>query len=238
MQIWNRPAKDTPAIGMINRKFPRVILSEEAAGRMEALVSCCKIEISWLATVDRVGNDFLIDQLIIPPQKCSWGGTDFFEGDYLQTFIGADGKIPNDVLRMISRLRAWGHSHHNMAVYPSGTDEKQTDVFLENTEDYFIRLICNKRGEMHVSLYLLDIGIVLFQPKLICRKPKAVKGQQVFARELYPFDDWALAEIEEKVEQYHMPLNASDFTEEELALLELGRELTDEFPNDFPGKPD
>lgn len=223
MDIWSRPPKSHLGVGLMEGKWPRVVLTADASMKMEALVQCCNIEISWLATSDRDDNDYVISDLVIPPQECSYGGTVFAEGDYMQMFMGPDGKLPREVLPMIDRLRAWGHSHHNMAVNPSNTDETQTKVFLDMAGDYadhFIRLICNKRGDMNVTLYLIDRGLVLYQPKLINLKPTREQREEYYANELYPFDDWAMDQISEKVRQAPVrQLQASDFTDEELAEL-------------------
>jgi hypothetical protein len=221
MDIWNRPLDQDVAVGAINGRFPRIILTASAAAKMEALVSCCNIEVSWLATVDFDGKDFKVDEIVVPPQYCSLGGTDFREANLMMMFMGEDGKIPSDALSMISRLRCWGHSHHNMAVFASGTDERQAKDFIEQMPDYFIRLICNKRGDMNSAIYMMDKGIVLHQPKIVHYKPTRIEREEYFAGELYPFDDWAMNEIDQKVSRHNPTLNVEDFTDEEIEELML-----------------
>lgn len=226
MDIWSRPERASLGIGMIKGKFPRVILTPEASARMEALVQCCNIEISWLATVDREGNDFLIDNVLVPPQVCSFGGTVFGEANMMSMFMGADGKLPREVLPVINKLRAWGHSHHTMAVFASSVDEKQSNDFLEQIPDYFVRLICNKGGDINVTLYLLDRDLVLYHPKVICRQFKKADRTELFANEMYPFDDWAMGEIDKKVTRQYERMHVDDFADDEEAedvLLQLGR---------------
>lgn len=231
MDLWTRPEKAGLGIGLISGKWPRVIIEPEAAARMEALVQCCNIEISWMTAVDREDNDFLVSNVIVPPQVCSSGGTVFREANMMAMFIGNDGKIPNDVLPMINRLRGWGHSHHNMAVFASATDDNQADAFVSQMDDYFVRLICNKAGEINVTLYLLDRGLVLYHPKIICRKfPKAERAE-IFAKEMYPFDDWAMEAIDKNVHRAYQRLHDDD-DEPDVIDIELGRKAdkSDGFP--------
>ncbi len=219
MTLWSRPPGETALIGFIEGRFPRLIFSPEAAAKMDSLVSCCSLEISWYATSHTVatsrGVDYRIDDVFVAPQICSMGGTEFFEADLYQPFMGADGKISPENLRTISNLHVWGHSHVNMGVQPSAIDERQTDAFIEKISDYFIRLICNKRGDMNAALYLFDRGLVLHQPRLIIEKTKKSQNPEVFANELYPFDDWATKEILDKVTRRHYTFRPPDVDDEE-----------------------
>ncbi len=225
MEMWSRPYNETATIGFVRKRFPRIILSPEAAAKMDSLVSCCTIEISWYCTSTKIGEDYRIDNVFVPPQLCSFGGTDFFEADLFSAFMGENGKISPENLAMISSLHVWGHSHHHMQVNPSGIDERQTNEFIDKIPDYFIRLICNKRGDMHSSLYLFDRGLVLHQPKLVIEKPKKSQGRyEIFAKELHPFDDWAIKEINTKVTRRSYTYRPPEIDEEDWEeWLKLGR---------------
>lgn len=58
-------------------------------------------------------------------------------------------------------LRFWGHSHVNMGVNPSGTDN-ETFEQLAGANEFFIRLIVNKSGDLNIAVYLRDEGITLY----------------------------------------------------------------------------
>lgn len=229
MSIWTKPKDEPRRIGLLSGSFPRVVLTAETSGRMEALVSCCNIEISWLSTVIQDGNDYVVDNIIVPPQLCSIGGTTFQESSLMAMFVGEDGKIPRDVLPLIADLRAWGHSHHNMGVFASKTDEDQSTDFLNQVQKYFVRIICNKFGQINTTLYLLERDLILYHPKLICLKPPKQKAEDISAGELYPWDDWAMREIDQKVQRSSEPLHGDDFTDAEIIEFQLGRQNPDQF---------
>lgn len=242
MKLWSRPKQMSLGIGVMSgRTWPRIIMTPEASMKMEALVQCCAIEVSWLAAVDRDGDDFVVSDLVVPPQACSLGGTVFAEANYMNMFMGPDGKLPLDILPLINRLRAWGHSHHNMAVFASGTDEEQTRAFLamaEGFSDYFIRLICNKQGEMNSAIFLLDQKLVIHQPQIISKKYKKNEYEARFGGDMYPFDDWAVNEIDKKVARAQVPLHRDDFTEgededDDEDPYRLGRSTVTDYLDDF-----
>lgn len=204
--LWARPSGQTTSVGMLDGAFPKLIISPTAAQKMDALVQMCRIEISWFGSSSVVGNNYRLDDVFVPPQECSFGGTKFNDGDFFEMFMGEDGKIPRDILPHMNSIRVWGHSHHNMAVFPSGTDEKQTREFLEKFEDYFIRLICNKRGELHVSIYMVDQGLVLHHPTIVHEKSEGFRRDSA----VYPFDEWAGAQIRDKVSPMSYATIAAD----------------------------
>src|SRR5690554_812803 len=46
-----------------------------------------------------------------------------------------------------------------MGITPSGQDDKQMEEFSKNGHDFFIRLICNKKGELAVDVYDYENGM-------------------------------------------------------------------------------
>ena len=59
-----------------------------------------------------------------------------------------------------NNMKVWGHSHVNMTTSPSGQDDKQIEVFAENAEDFFIRIIANKSGDFRIDLYDFTTGVI------------------------------------------------------------------------------
>lgn len=171
--------------------FPEVYVSAEAHGKMLALVKECSIEISWMCSVTRRENgDFDINDVYVPLQSCGPADTEISEdGDEaLMMELFAAGKGSE-----VDKLRCWGHSHVNMAVFASNTDEIQTQSFIDNLtnagSDHFVRFIGNKRGELLCHVYLLDKGVILNNPDMTVRVNSV------------DYSEWAKAEIAEKVTQ-------------------------------------
>lgn len=127
---------------------PTVFYTDEAWESLWYIINKSKKEVGWLGLVDIFDDgDYLITDIYIPPQEVDAANTDIAPEAMatLAMQIIDEGKDP-------SKLRYWGHSHVNMGVSPSHTDEKQVDEYLE-TADMFIRGIYNKRGESKVDVY-------------------------------------------------------------------------------------
>lgn len=169
--------------------FPTVTISPIAHGKMLALVKECPIEISWMSSVTVTdAGDFIIDDVYVPLQECGPATTEISEdGDEAMMMeLMEQGKLAE-----VNKLRCWGHSHVNMGVFASGTDDTQTQDFLNNLHeagsDHFIRFIGNKRGELLCNVYLLDKGIILNNPDMNVR----VDGRD--------WAEWAKGQIKDKV---------------------------------------
>ena len=129
------------------QKIPVVCFTEEVLAKFKAYVDNCEKEIGWLALVkkDNLGRYIVYDTLL-PHQNVSAVTTDLMEsglqeiGEYLM--INRPDEFNN--------VRCWCHSHVNMQVFPSGTDEETFEQFYENCE-YFIRVICNKKSDIRVD---------------------------------------------------------------------------------------
>lgn len=57
-------------------------------------------------------------------------------------------------------LRFWGHSHVNMAVNPSGTDDRTMEDFEDNKFEYMIRGIFNKKDAVRIDLFDYKRGLI------------------------------------------------------------------------------
>lgn len=230
VDIFDRPANAGFKIGRISGRWPTVHISAIAHQKMWALVQHCPIEIGWLCTVIQQDNgDFLVEDVYVPEQECTMSTTDI-SADGIGELLGAllaDGRVDE-----VGKLKCWGHSHVNMAVFASGVDEDQTADYLAQHEDFFIRIIANKQGDLYCTAYLIDEDIRL---EHVPMQVEPVKGCD--------FEDWAKTEIAEKVRQramtyqyytgYGLQYDMERFTKEELdALLQAGF-IDDEFHDWF-----
>jgi len=186
---FDRPYGEQFTVSMQSSQFPTVIISHKAHSKMWSLVQECDIEISWLSSVTVTDDgDYVIDDVYVPKQTCGHATTE----------ISSDGEAEMIMEMMnsgqtseINKLRCWGHSHVNMHVSSSGTDETQTQSFIDRFNDFFVRFIGNKDGELSCHVYMIDKGVVLNEPDI-----KVLKSDEEFEDD---YTDWAIDQIEEKV---------------------------------------
>ena len=132
---------------------PRVFYAPGVWERIQYLVSKCTKEVGWLGLVEKINNDYLITEIFVPEQTVTGAETDISSTAMaaLAMQLLRENKDP-------SKLRYWGHSHVNMSVSPSTTDENQVAEYLE-TCNYFIRGIYNKSNASKVDVYDRDRGV-------------------------------------------------------------------------------
>ena len=126
---------------------PKICFTEQVLARFKAYVDNCDLEIGWLALVrkDSLGR-YIVYDTILPHQNVSAVTTDLMESGLQEVGEELLATRPDE----FNNVRCWCHSHVNMQVCPSGTDDKTFEQFYENC-DYFIRVICNKKSDMRVD---------------------------------------------------------------------------------------
>ena len=133
-------------IKFLNNDKPQIKITPYAKNKMETYVRLCNKEIGWLGSVTRVGNTFIIDDAFLIEQEVTHATCELKE-DAILTFY--EKRIEENL--PIDNILLWGHSHVNMPSTPSGQDDATLNFFTQNN-DLFIRLIMNKRGDVHVTL--------------------------------------------------------------------------------------
>ena len=135
-----------------DEKPPMVCFTEQVLAKFKGYVDNCSLEIGWLALVkiDAQGRYIVYDTLL-PHQNVSAVTTDLMESGLQEVGEEILKTRPDE----FNNVRCWCHSHVNMQVCPSGTDDSTFEQFYENCE-YFIRVICNKRGDMRVDFVDLE----------------------------------------------------------------------------------
>lgn len=137
----------TPLLRKGEFVFPKVFYTPEVAAAIDYIVDNVDTEAGWFGYVEEQGTDYLITDIYVPKQIVSGASVDIAPDAVaaLTMELLDTGKDP-------SKLRYHGHSHVNMAVSPSTTDQDMIDDFLEHA-DYFIRGIYNKKGDARVDVY-------------------------------------------------------------------------------------
>lgn len=142
------------AIDGLTKLRKMILFSEKAYDKMNYLIAHCDVEIAWLGSVVETENCYYVEDVYIFEQEVTGGeaelkGQDI--GDFVLKYMEEHGDEAG--MELNNKLRFWGHSHVNMGVGPSGTDNNTIKELFNKDMDFFIRAIGNKRGEMKIDLY-------------------------------------------------------------------------------------
>lgn len=128
---------------------PIIYVDYEALCNMETLIDAVPHEIGWMGLSTKIAdNTFLIYETILLEQRADHTTCEINPGAISLWGLENPDKV-ND-------LRVWGHSHATMGVTPSHQDDIQLEELYEAVDDYFIRVIMNKKGD--INLTLIDVS--------------------------------------------------------------------------------
>ena len=163
---------------------PHIIISDEALAKSRALVAQCDKEIAWhgIVNADREKGIYYIKDVVVPPQYVTGTSVDSDSNEWALWASQFDNETFN-------AIRCHMHSHVNMAVFSSGTDDDyQKDVVTKDSNlDYYIFLIWNKKGDLFARFYDVENN-VMFDNKEF---PVSYENNSI--------NDWAAKEINDKV---------------------------------------
>ena len=160
-----------------------VYILPDARAKMEMYCELCEKEIGWLGFVKKFpGTGYLITDVVLLKQEVHATTTEI-DPQALLEFWGATP------VEQQADIKLWGHSHVNMSPTPSGQDDSQMDYFKDGN-DWFIRLITNKKGDMNITIYDYANGIEIHDDVLYTYNPKRAELRTAIE-----------AEIKEKVKE-------------------------------------
>lgn len=136
---------------------PVVFITELALNKMFIFTKEIATEVGWLGTVKRNQNHFLIEDVFLLKQEVHATTTEITSEGL--TAFAEEILAKENGFDMWNEMRMWGHSHVNMGITPSGQDNSQMEVFSSSGHEFFIRLICNKKGELAVDVYDFETGM-------------------------------------------------------------------------------
>jgi len=137
-------------VAFLDNRYEVYILPE-ARAKMELYCDLSSEEIGWLAFVEKTNVGFLITDCILLKQEVHATTTEIDPAALLEFWN-------NTPIEKQVNIKLWGHSHVNMAPNPSGQDDSQMDYFKDGN-DWFIRLITNKKREYHIDVFDYKNGI-------------------------------------------------------------------------------
>lgn len=128
----------------------RVHFTTSAYLKMCALIDGFSSEVAWHGIVDRQAEDlFVITDILVYPQKVTGVTVNTDQEAYVNWMDPIEPEVFN-------AMRMQGHSHVNMAVFPSGDDlAHQGKIIsqLSRDDDYYIFMIWNKSMKHNISIY-------------------------------------------------------------------------------------
>jgi hypothetical protein len=106
--------------------------------------------VPWNCTVgyDREAYTFTLKEVLMFPQIVIGASVNVDDDKYINFISSLSDE-------QLNTMRFHGHSHVNMNVFSSGTDDDYQRQMLTQIEDFYIFGIFNKRGE--VAVYLYDV---------------------------------------------------------------------------------
>lgn len=171
----------------VKKQFEKaeVHITQDALDKMTGLIQECSDEIAWHGTVSRDAekpNVFWIDDILVFPQTVTGATVDTDETEYTMWLYGEEVNEET-----FNRLRFHGHSHVNMGVTPSATDENHRSNFIQNVNDFYIFGIFNKKDDFNFTIFDVENNVVYEKDDITYYVP------------CQPIADWAKEQIKNKV---------------------------------------
>lgn len=152
-------------VKLMNEASHNVYILPDARAKMEMYCELCAKEIGWLGFVKKFpGTGYLITDVVLLKQEVHATTTEIDPAALLDFWAETPVEQQGDI-------KLWGHSHVNMAPSPSGQDDSQMDYFKDGN-DWFIRLITNKKGDMNITIYDYANGVQIHDDVLYTFNPK------------------------------------------------------------------
>lgn len=137
-------------LGKIERKA-KLTFAGIAWLKMQYLISSFTTECGWYGLVERSQDEedeYYVKDIVVYPQSVTGSTVSIDEAELAKWQMTQEDDV-------INHLRMHGHSHVNMGVTPSSTDEEHYDNILSTlgSEDFYVFCIYNKQGAHTVRIY-------------------------------------------------------------------------------------
>lgn len=149
----------TKEFGKVDRKA-KIYISEIAWMKLTTLLREFSKEVAWHATAYRLpdGDEYYIKDVLVYPQTVTAATVDMDEELYAKWLM--DGVMADD--ERFDHIRCQMHSHVNMGVFASGTDEQHQQEILSQLrdDDFYIFMIWNKRLDAYMRIFDMEKNIL------------------------------------------------------------------------------
>lgn len=150
-RIQNGTISFSKSIGK-NDKKTTLYFTEMAYLKMMMLVWTSDKEVGWHGLAYKKNGEYIITDILVYPQKVTGATVESDDDRYPEWLV----KLDDDTFKA---LNMQGHSHVNMGVTPSQTDENDQKMILTQKlkdDSFYIFMIINKKGEKTIRIYDLE----------------------------------------------------------------------------------
>ena len=129
-----------------------LVFSEKAWVKMQSLIQEFDKEVAWHGVTyrsdDDTVNEYVVEDIVVYPQEVTGATVHPDPEEYANWLAELEDEVYDN-------LKLQGHSHVNMGVTPSGTDNEQYESTLQGLpeNDFQIFVIWNKKGDYTVKIY-------------------------------------------------------------------------------------
>jgi len=127
-------------------RFSTLYIRPEAMKRIMYYAEAADGEVSGLGTISKSGKRIVVDKVFLLEQESSSGDTEL-DPEAISKLMGEMIKNNEDP----AKLKFWWHSHGNMGVFWSGTDDECAETL---SKEYAFSLVVNKDREIRCRLDL------------------------------------------------------------------------------------
>lgn len=156
---------------------------KRAYDKMRLYVELCPDEIGWLGYVDKLkdGQGYLITDVFLVDQEVHGATTELSPDAIVEYYNDLDETGREEFL---NKCKIWGHSHVNMAPNPSGQDDTQGLELSKDVDDFYIRLITNKKNEYHITFYDKTIKAKIITDEIVLYNPEGAELRKAIQEEI------------------------------------------------------
>ena len=133
---------------------PVVTIDTDALNNIKYMALANDAEAACHLLAERTDDGYIVyGDAYIPPQIVTGVTVDTDPMDYAMWCAS----LPDEV---VENMRCHAHSHVNMQVFSSGTDDEYQLDQIKQVQDFYIFIITNKRNELYVRVYDMEQGIM------------------------------------------------------------------------------
>lgn len=161
----------------------RLYFLKQAFDKMRLYVELCEDEIGWLGYVEKLQDDqgYVVTDVFLLDQEVHGATTELSPDAIIKYYNELDDAGRENFL---NKCRIWGHSHVNMSPSPSGQDDTQGAELSKDVNDFYIRLITNKKGEYNITFYDKTIKAKVTTDEIVLYNPEGNELRKQIQQEI------------------------------------------------------
>ncbi len=161
----------------------RLYFMKKAYDKMRLYVELCEDEIGWLGYVEKLkdGQGYMVTDVFLLDQEVHATTTELSPTAIIDFYNSLDEEGRE---KFLNSCKLWGHSHVNMAPSPSGQDDAQGLELSKDVDDFYIRLITNKKGEYNITFYDKQIKAKVMTDEVILYSPEGIQLRKEIQEEI------------------------------------------------------